>query len=101
MAVEFEKNTEVFFGPQIGSQVIQGSVVFSGPVQRAAISLEGWQLQYEPIGVDRQLAVISVETELGVINGSTVNYEVRGRMENQNAANPWSGEVSVLVIAVV
>ena len=67
MAVEFGTNTHVFVGPQIGSQALAGSVVFGGAVQRAAISLEGWQLQYEPVGVDRQLAVISVETELGAI----------------------------------
>jgi hypothetical protein len=101
VAMRFETATHVF-PSGTGPRTISDSVVFSKPVKRAAVALNGWQLQYEPPGsFDHPVSFISADTSLGPIAGNTVDYSVSVRLEDVSANDNYSGFVTALIIAEV
>jgi hypothetical protein len=75
----------------VGSQVL-----------RAGVALNGFKLDYDIANGDHHLNLMEADTDVvSLSGGDTVNYRVEFQLADKNFDDPYSGYITVLVIAEV
>jgi hypothetical protein len=82
-----------------GKRSFNRTVTFDGPVRRAGVALNGFNLDYT--NSDHHINVIEADTDVLSVNGYSVTIRVECQYADQNFDDPYSGYVTALVIADV
>jgi hypothetical protein len=82
-----------------GRRTITGTATFGSQVRRAAVALNGFNLDY--VNSDHHINIVEADTDVVSISGNTVTFNVECNYADQNFDDPYRGYVSVLVIAEV
>lgn len=82
-----------------GPRTITGSVTFPSSVNRAAVALNGFKMDF--VNEDHNINIIEVDADKVSISGYTVTFQVQCDYADKSFNDPYQGYVSVLVIADV
>ena len=82
-----------------GRRTIPGSVTFGSRVNRAAVAINGYKMDY--VSSDHHINIVEVDTDLTGVSGNTVNFRVQCNYADRNFDDRYEGYVSALVIADV
>jgi len=84
-----------------GRRSITRSEPFGSQVLRAGIALNGFKLDYDIADGDHHLNLMEADSDVVSLSGDTVNYRVEFQLADKNFDDPYSGYITVLVIAEV
>ena len=98
MAIDF-RTQSIGIPKGTGQRIIRGSVTFGSRVNRAAVALNGYKLDY--ITDDHHINIVEVATDFLSIDGNTVNFHVVCTYADRNFDDPYAGYITVLVTADV
>lgn len=99
MATHFMSKT-VNFPSGTGRRSTQAVVEFPATVRRADVALNGFKLDFGGTGaVQRPIGVIEVDVDFVRVSGRTVIFDVQAQYADANFDDPYTGYVTVLVIA--
>ena len=77
-------------------------MTFTQPPVRAAVAMEGWQLEFEPPGpTARRLDVMQADTQFVQIVGNDVLYQFSVELTDFGGNPNYSASVNTFVIAEV
>jgi len=79
--------------------MVDSSTTFGSNVRRAAVVLNGFKLDYA--NEDHHINLLEVDTDISTIVGPTVHFRVEAAYADKNFDDPYSGYISVTVIADV
>jgi outer membrane protease len=111
MAVDFQVLTinvedPVSRDPVTGRQEFEGLAIFPSNVNRAVVALNGFKMDYAGNGVDHQINVVEIDTDLRrkgsnapPVHDNHVHFVVECQYADKNFDDPYFGYVSVTVIA--
>jgi hypothetical protein len=83
-----------------GRKTFGDTVDFPSNVIRADAALNGFKLDYTE-GGDRHINEVEVDIDVGPIQGTSVGFTIETQYADVNFDDPYSGYVTVLVIADV
>lgn len=101
MATDF-RTQSISIPRNTGRRSIKGSAHFGSRVNRAAVALNGYKMDY--VNDDHHINIVEVDTDLDPtipISGNTVNFRVECNYADKNFDDLYEGYVTVLVIADV
>jgi hypothetical protein len=84
-----------------GRRSITRSESFGSQVLQAGVALNGFKLDYDIADGDHHLNLMEADTDVVSLSGDTVNYRVEFELADRNFDDPYSGYITVLVIAEV
>jgi hypothetical protein len=82
-----------------GRRNINDSVSFGSLVRSAAVTINGFQLDY--VKSDHHINVVEIDSDVSSISGNDVHFRVQTDYTDKNHDDPYRGYVEVLVIADV
>ena len=82
-----------------GRRSIEGSATFRAPVRRASVALNGFKFDY--VNSDHHINVVEADTDIVSISDNKVTFRVKCNYADKNFDDPYSGYVTVQVIAEV
>ena len=82
-----------------GRRSIPASVTFGSRVNRAAVALNGFNMDY--VNSDHHINIVEADTDVVSISGNTVNFRVECNYADKNFDDQYAGYVTALVIADV
>jgi hypothetical protein len=100
MSVQF-RTPSLAIPSDVGRRSLQGSETFGSRVLNAGVALNGFKLDYDIVDGDHHLNLMEADTDLISISGNTVNYQVEFELADKNFDDPYSGYITVLVVAEV
>jgi hypothetical protein len=85
-----------------GRRTITAEQRFVGSqVLGAGVALNGFKLDYDVADGDHHLNLMEADTDVISFSGDKVNYRVEFELADKNFDDPYSGYITVLVIAEV
>jgi|ERR1044072_4059331 hypothetical protein len=98
MATDFR--TQLVTVPRgTGRRNIASSVTFGSRVNRAAVALNGYNMDYTR--EDHNINTVEVATDVVNISGNTVNFKVECLYGDKNFDDLYEGYITALIIADV
>jgi hypothetical protein len=82
-----------------GFRTIPSSVTFGSNVNRAVVTLNGFQLNF--VNGARNIDIVKIDTDIDTIVGQTVNFNVRCNYADQTANDDYLGYITAAVIAEI
>ncbi|ETX06274.1 MAG: hypothetical protein ETSY2_18120 [Candidatus Entotheonella gemina] len=82
-----------------GRRNMNDSVSFGSNVRSAAVTVNGFQLDY--VRSDHHINVVEIDTDLVSISGNDVHFRIQADYADKNRDDGYRGYVQVLVIADV
>jgi hypothetical protein len=82
-----------------GRRDINDSVSFGSLVRNAAVTINGFQLDY--VRSDHHINVVEIDSDVSSISGNDVHFRVQADYTDKNHDDAYRGYVEVLVIADV
>ena len=93
------RNRQVAIPAGTGRRDINDSVSFGSPVRSAAVTVNGFQLDY--VNADHHINVVEIDTDVSSISGNDVHFRVQADYADKNHDDSYRGYIEVLVIADV
>ena len=85
--------------PGVGRRNIGGNVVFSRRVVDAGVMINGFRLDY--VNADHEANIVEVDSDVVTINDTSVTVRTECNYADRNGDDPYSGYVTMTVIAKV
>ncbi len=80
-----------------GQRTIPGRVTFDARVVTASVVLNGFRMDFA--ASDHHINVLQIDTDMTGISGRTVNFRVQCQYADKNFDDPYSGYITVTIIA--
>lgn len=96
MSVDF-KTISIPVPSGTGRRRLRNDVEFSSSVNRAAVTLNGFKVDFA--NTDHHINVIEIDTDLEDIHGNVVFFAVECQYADKNFDDSYSGYVTVTVMA--